>query len=118
MDADQISRYHPALARVKAIVESGELGKLKSVSGILCIPYVVLRRKDDNTHFNLELGGGIMMDMGCEYRIAQAFLTVHIKLILVSRLSVGSDPLRCIRQSYRSSIRQSRSLPKPSKAQH
>ncbi|KAL5492465.1 hypothetical protein ACEPAI_3912 [Sanghuangporus weigelae] len=59
------SRFHPAINRVKEIVENGEFGKLKSVSATLCVPRLVTNFKDDDIRFNFELGGGTMMDMGC-----------------------------------------------------
>ncbi|KAL5513239.1 hypothetical protein ACEPAH_3637 [Sanghuangporus vaninii] len=58
-------RFHPAINRVKEIVESGEFGKLKSVSATLCAPRQVSNLKDDDIRFKFELGGGTMMDMGC-----------------------------------------------------
>ncbi|KAF9069800.1 hypothetical protein BDP27DRAFT_1383100 [Rhodocollybia butyracea] len=42
-------RFHPAIQRVKTILDSGELGKIKK----------------SDIRFDLDLGGGAMMDMGC-----------------------------------------------------
>ena len=48
------------------IVSSGELGKVKSVSASLCVPWQMQIAKPDDIRFNFDLGGGILMDMGCE----------------------------------------------------
>ncbi len=66
---DAILSFHPALIRVKDIIDSGELGKLKRLRATLNVPWQItfLANKDDDIRFQLELGGGIMMDMGCKY---------------------------------------------------
>ncbi|KAJ7800556.1 NAD(P)-binding protein [Mycena olivaceomarginata] len=56
-------RFHPLAHRVKAIVESGELGAVKSTSMSLSIPRGIM--KADDIRFNYSLGGGALMDMGC-----------------------------------------------------
>lgn len=61
-----LGRFHPALNRVKEIVSSGELGKIKSVSASLLVPWQMQIAKPDDIRFNFDLGGGILMDMGCE----------------------------------------------------
>jgi len=53
-------RYHPLAARMKEIVESGELGKLQHVETWMCIP---LPMKKD-IRYNLSLAGGAAMDVG------------------------------------------------------
>ena len=54
-------RYHPLAARMKEIVESGELGRLRDIEVSFCIP---LPRPGD-IRFNYALGGGATMDVGC-----------------------------------------------------
>lgn len=61
-----VNRFHPAINRVKDILSSGELGKLKSVSASLCAPWQMQIAKPDDIRFDYNLGGGILMDMGCE----------------------------------------------------
>lgn len=56
--------FHPALNRVKEIIKSGELGKLKSITADLSVPKIALPLSNDDIRFNYSLGGGIMMDMG------------------------------------------------------
>lgn len=54
-------RYHPLAARMKEIIDSGELGSVRHVEAHFCIP--LLRRGD--IRFNLALAGGATMDTGC-----------------------------------------------------
>jgi predicted dehydrogenase len=54
-------RYHPLAARIKQIVESGELGRLRHLEANFCVP--LLRFGD--IRYRYELGGGAMMDLGC-----------------------------------------------------
>ncbi|THG96182.1 hypothetical protein EW026_g5612 [Hermanssonia centrifuga] len=56
-------RFHPAVQRAKAILDSGELGAIKSVEATLTVPRGIL--KDDDIRFDYSLGGGGLMDMGC-----------------------------------------------------
>lgn len=55
-------RFHPAIHRVKNIIDSGELGQVKSISAVLSLyqGYV----KDDDIRLDFDLGGGGMMDVG------------------------------------------------------
>ena len=54
-------RYHPLAARVREIVDSGELGELVHVEAWECFP---LPRFDD-IRYQLDLAGGALMDAGC-----------------------------------------------------
>ncbi|OBZ76357.1 D-xylose 1-dehydrogenase (NADP(+)) 2 [Grifola frondosa] len=56
-------RFHPAIQRVKAIVEEGSLGKMVSMTTHLGVWNSVFFVKDD-IRFNYSLGGGGLMDMG------------------------------------------------------
>jgi len=58
-------RFHPVAHRVKAIIESGELGVVKSTTTALAMPRGMLPLKADDIRFNYKLGGGALMDMGC-----------------------------------------------------
>lgn len=53
-------RYHPLAARMKEIVTSGELGKIRRIDAWLCFP--LLSRND--IRYNLSLAGGATMDTG------------------------------------------------------
>lgn len=63
-DSFSLCRFHPAIQRVKAIVDGGELGAIKSVEARLAIPRGAM--KDGDIRFDLSLGGGALMDMGCK----------------------------------------------------
>ena len=54
-------RYHPLAARMREIVESGELGPVRHIEAHFCIP--LLRPGD--IRFRLDLAGGATMDTGC-----------------------------------------------------
>ena len=53
-------RYHPLAARLREIVERGELGRLRHIEAWLCAP---IRDKSD-IRYQEDLAGGAMMDMG------------------------------------------------------
>jgi len=55
-------RFHPAIQRVKAILDSKELGAIKSISASLTAPSGTV--EDDDIRWNYELGGGSTMDPG------------------------------------------------------
>jgi len=55
-------RFHPAVQRVKQIIDSGELGHVKSVSAALAAGRGFV--PDDDIRFKFDLGGGAMMDVG------------------------------------------------------
>ncbi|KAI0833793.1 NAD-P-binding protein [Trametes gibbosa] len=69
--------FHPAAQRVKAIIESGELGKVKSVVGEFAVPSLLssLFFQKDDIRFQYDLGGGATMDMGVYPLAAMRFLT-------------------------------------------
>jgi len=58
-----LPRFHPAVQCVKGILDSGELGPIKSISTTLAAPNVLFGA--DDIRFNYSLGGGALMDMGC-----------------------------------------------------
>ncbi|KAI0700470.1 NAD-P-binding protein [Cytidiella melzeri] len=53
---------HPAIQRVKEIVDSDELGKIKSVHTEFCLPKGIIPKNDIREGY--ELGGGATMDLG------------------------------------------------------
>ncbi|KAH9847871.1 NAD-P-binding protein [Lenzites betulinus] len=69
--------FHPAAQRVRTIIESGELGKVKSVIGEFAVPSVLsgLFFQKDDIRFQYDLGGGATMDMGVYPLAAMRFLT-------------------------------------------
>lgn len=54
-------RYHPLATRMKQIVESGELGRLRDLEVNFCVPMLL----PNDIRFDLALGGGATMDLGC-----------------------------------------------------
>ena len=60
-----VDRFYPATCRLKEIVDSGELGTLTKVEANIVIPSGFI--KDNDIRMIYELGGGCMMDMGCEF---------------------------------------------------
>lgn len=68
-------RYHPLMARVLDILQSGELGAIRHIEAAMCIP---LYRYWD-IRWRYELAGGALMDVGC--------YTIHLL-----RTLAGSEP--------------------------
>ncbi|KAI6110139.1 NAD(P)-binding protein [Pisolithus sp. B1] len=56
-------RFHPAIQRVKEIIDSGELGSIKEVHASLGFPKGFV--PDGDIRLNYSLGGGALMDAGC-----------------------------------------------------
>lgn len=54
-------RYHPLAARMKAIVESGEIGDVRHIAAEFSVPLLAPR----SIQFRYDLGGGATMDVGC-----------------------------------------------------
>ena len=54
-------RTHPLTARVKQIISSGELGRIKHLDA----EFSFLLPSPNNIRFQYELGGGALMDCGC-----------------------------------------------------
>ena len=54
-------RYHPLTARVKEIISSGEIGKIRHIEAQFCF----LLPSPGNIRFNYALAGGALMDCGC-----------------------------------------------------
>ena len=54
-------RYHPLAARMREILDSGELGAVRHVDAGMCIPLPLL----GDIRYQLALAGGALMDVGC-----------------------------------------------------
>src|SRR6185503_7788568 len=54
-------RYHPLFARIRAILDAGEIGQVRHLEAHLCFP--LLRPSD--IRFRADLAGGALMDAGC-----------------------------------------------------
>ncbi|KAI0833492.1 NAD-P-binding protein [Trametes gibbosa] len=98
---------HPAMHRVRDIVQSGEFGKVKSVKAELALPQFFSRfifHKDD-VRFQHDLGGGCTMDMGVYTLAAIRFVTGNEKgpaLEITSATATGhvNDPARVDRAMH------------------
>jgi predicted dehydrogenase len=56
-------RYHPLVAQIETILASGRIGSLRHVHGVFDLPDGHIGRGD--IRWDLALGGGAMMDLGC-----------------------------------------------------
>ena len=63
-------RYHPLAQRMRAIVDSGELGTIRHVEAALCFPLP----KFSDIRYQYDLAGGATMDVGT--------YTVHMARLL------------------------------------
>ncbi len=54
-------RYHPLAERMKAIVESGALGRVRHLEASCCFPLLL----PGDIRYRLDLAGGALMDAGC-----------------------------------------------------
>ncbi|KAJ7122572.1 NAD(P)-binding protein [Mycena crocata] len=57
-------RFHPTAIRAKAILDSGELGAVKTTSTALSLPRGIIKQAG-NIRYDYSIGGGAVMDMGC-----------------------------------------------------
>jgi len=83
---------------VKEIVDSGELGAITKIEASLAVSHLFV--KDGDIRLVYDLGGGAMMDMGCEFDIVVSrFLTVHSLAgytLSMLRYITGADPTKII----------------------
>lgn len=74
-----MSRFHPAAQRFKDIVDSGEIGAIKSIEAKLNIPKGIVG--DDDIRYVFDLGGGALMDCGCTPLILTSYLAVLTRVL-------------------------------------
>ena len=55
-------RFHPQTMRIKSIIDSGKIGKIRIIRAFLGFP---LNLTTSNIRFKDQSGGGVLMDMGC-----------------------------------------------------
>ena len=68
-------RYHPLAARMRAIIDGGELGTVQHVEAHFCVPFL----RPGDIRYRLDLAGGATMDVGC-YAIS------------IARFLAGAEP--------------------------
>jgi predicted dehydrogenase len=56
-------RYHPLVAQVRGLLDSGRLGTVEHVAGSFVLPAGHI--PPDDIRWDLSLGGGALMDLGC-----------------------------------------------------
>jgi predicted dehydrogenase len=54
-------RYHPLAARVREILDAGEIGRVRRVETAMCVPLAI----PGDIRYRLDLAGGATMDTGC-----------------------------------------------------
>ena len=54
-------RYHPLFARVRAILDAGEIGQVRHLEAHFCIPLPL----PNDIRYRKDLAGGALMDTGC-----------------------------------------------------
>jgi predicted dehydrogenase len=54
-------RYHPLAARLREIIDAGELGAVRHIETHFCIPLAI----PGDIRYRLDLAGGATMDVGC-----------------------------------------------------
>ncbi|KAF9475208.1 NAD(P)-binding protein [Pholiota conissans] len=83
-------RFHPALKRAKAILESGELGAIKNMTVNMIIPGGIIPAND--IRFDYELGGGALMDLGCYAVSCVRYMTSSEPSEVVATSHVAFEP--------------------------
>lgn len=86
-------KFHPAIQRVRAIIDSGELGAIKEVNATLALPKGILGN-DNDIRMNYDLGGGAMMDCGCYPLSCVRYLTSNNPSAVISATAIrySKDP--------------------------
>ncbi|KAG1772349.1 NAD(P)-binding protein [Suillus occidentalis] len=86
-------KFHPAVQRVRAIIDSGELGAIKEVNATLALPKGMLGN-DNDIRMNYDLGGGAMMDCGCYTLSCVRYLTSNNPSAVISATATrySKDP--------------------------
>ncbi|CCM06726.1 uncharacterized protein FIBRA_09020 [Fibroporia radiculosa] len=96
--------FHPAVQRVKEIIDSGELGKIKYVNAEFAVPNIpdgIIFLKDD-VRYDYNLGGGAMMDMGVYTLSAIRYFTSSepVKVTEAAATGYKLDPKRVDRAMH------------------
>lgn len=79
-------RYHPLAARVRELIDTGEIGRLRHVEASLCIPML----KPGDIRFRWDLAGGALMDTGSYTVNMVRFLASSEPEVLSARAKLSS----------------------------
>lgn len=70
-------QYHRQIAFVKTLVESNEIGELRTFRSNFSIP----KLQDDNFRYNKELGGGALLDVGAYTLMGAQIFMKNVKVL-------------------------------------
>jgi len=91
-------RYHPLAARVREILDSGDLGAIRHVEVSTCIPLPI----PGDIRYRYDLAGGASMDIGCYAVSMLRFLAGAEPTVVAARSRHASaDVDRWMRADYR-----------------
>ena len=72
-------KYNPIIKNIKGLIDSGEIGEIKSINS--SFSFNLKKKRPDDIRFTRELGGGAIYDLGC--------YTTH-----VSRYLLSNEPVK------------------------
>eukprot|EP01137_Pigoraptor_chileana_P013119 Opistho-2@66278 len=81
-------RYHPAIARLRQVLDGGHIGDVQRAEARFIIPWFAFGK--DDIRFQYELGGGSLMDNGCY-------------VVDVIRLALGDAPFVGVKSAHATS---------------
>lgn len=81
------TRFFPAVARVRELIESGVIGEVRHVESCFLCPVSYDDSKKDHRLFLPELGGGALLDLGI-YCLGATFMALGTKVKTVQSLFV------------------------------
>jgi predicted dehydrogenase len=91
-------RYHPLAARMREVVDSGALGKVRHIDVSLCLPVPL----PGDIRYRYDLGGGATMDMGCYTISILRFLAGAEPEVVAARATLSSpDVDRAMQADFR-----------------
>lgn len=91
-------RYHPLAARMKEIVESGELGAVRRIEASLCFPLPFPR----DIRYRYDLAGGATMDAGCyTVSILRTLAGAEPEVVRAEARCASADVDRWMRAEFR-----------------
>ena len=91
-------RYHPLAARVRELLDAGDLGAIRHVEVSTCIPYMI----PGDIRYRYDLAGGASMDIGCYAVSILRFLAGAEPEVLSAEARFSSpDVDRWMRADYR-----------------
>lgn len=91
-------RYHPLAARMREILDGGELGAVRHVEAHMCIPLPLPR----DIRYRFDLAGGAAMDVGCYAISAVRFLAGSEPEVVSARARLKGEQIdRAMEATFR-----------------